>query len=206
VKEQLVNTRTRWGQPPTGWDAPAWAPLVDPGPYPLQTARSVGRWLWPILAVSAFLAVVGFVLGHDDPTPGLSVRGLLTITLAAAVVVLLTVHRAAGPGPLACAMAEYAMVFLLAVLIATTGLEADQAAAASEQASVATDHRPALIKTVARAWDRLVGAWHWLADLWRRADQATDRPNRPPSPPAPKGEAMGPAPASLPSTSTRRPL
>jgi hypothetical protein len=206
VKEQLVNTRIHWGQPPTGWDAPGWAPLVDPGPYSFQTARSVGRWLWPTLAVSAFLAVVGFVLGHDDPTPGLSVRGLLTITLAAAVVVLLTIRRAAGPGPLVRAIAEYAMVFLLAVLIATTGLEVNQAPAASEHANVATDHRPALIKTVVRAWDRLVGAWNWLAELWRRADQATDRPSRPPSPTTPKGEAMGPAPASLPSTPTRRPL
>jgi hypothetical protein len=73
VKEQLVNTRTRWGQAPTGWDPPqfpGWIPLVDPGPLPLQTARSVGRWLWPTLATGGFLAVVVQVLDHDDPTPG----------------------------------------------------------------------------------------------------------------------------------------
>ena len=56
-----MNTRIRWGQAPPGWDAPGWAPVVDPGPHPFQTARSVGRWLWPTLSVSGFLVVTGFV-------------------------------------------------------------------------------------------------------------------------------------------------
>jgi hypothetical protein len=199
VKEPVVQPRNRWSQPPTGWGQPhlpGWAPLVDPGPLPLQTARSVGRWWWPTLAVGGFLAVAGFVLGHDDPAPGLSVRGLLTIALAALVVVLLTIRRTAGPGPLTRAMAEYAVVFLLAVLVATTGL-VDQTPAPGAQANAAGDHRPALVKTVVDAWDRLVGAWDWLAELWHRADQQTA--------PEPKGEAMAPTPAPLPSTSTRRP-
>jgi hypothetical protein len=124
-KEQLVNARNGWSQPP-GWGPPhqaGWAPLVDHGPVPLQTARSVGRWLWPTLSVSGFLLVTGFVLGHDDPTPGLSLRGLCTIALAATVVVLLTIRRTAGTGPLTRALFEYAVVFLLAVLIATTGID-----------------------------------------------------------------------------------
>ena len=53
-----MNARNGWSQPP-GWGPPhqtGWAPLVDHGPLPLQTARSVGRWLWPTLAVSGFLA------------------------------------------------------------------------------------------------------------------------------------------------------
>lgn len=190
-----MNTHSRWSQPATGWDTPGWAPLVDPGPHPLQTARSVGRWLWFTLAVGGFLVVTGFAFAHDDPAPGLSVRGLLTVALAALVVVLLTIHRRYGPGSLARAMAEYAVVFVLAVLVATTGL-VDQVPGPGEQASAAVDHRPALVKTVADAWDRLVGAWDWLAELWRRADQQTA--------PEPTGEAMARTPAPLPPPSTWR--
>ena len=94
-----MNPRIGWGQPPTGWGLPhlpGWAPLVDPGPRPLQAARSVGRWFWPTIAVSGFLAVVAYTVAHDDPAPGLSVRGVLTVALAAAVVVLLTLRRSAA--------------------------------------------------------------------------------------------------------------
>jgi hypothetical protein len=186
-----VNTRTRWSQAPTAWDAPGWAPLVDPGP--LQTARSVGRWLWFTLAVGGFLLVTGFTVAHDDPAPGLSVRGLLTIALAAAVVVLLTIRRSGGPGPLARAMAEYAVVFLLAVLVATTGISVDQPpAATSRTASATVDQRPALVKTID-------GFRDWL-NQWRQwARTETDRRTH---------GAIPTAPASAPplSPSTRRPL
>ena len=67
-----MNNRIRWGQPPTGWDPPRVGPAGRPRPPPLQTARSVGRWLWFTLAVSGFLLVTTFTLAHDDPTPGLS--------------------------------------------------------------------------------------------------------------------------------------
>ena len=50
-----MNSRIRWGQPPTAWDTPGWASLVDQGPHPLRTARSVGRWLWFTLAVALCL-------------------------------------------------------------------------------------------------------------------------------------------------------
>jgi hypothetical protein len=184
-----VRTRNRWGQAPTAWDAPGWAPLVDPGPLPLQTARSVGRWLWFTLAVGGFLLVTAFMLAHDDPTPGLSVRGLVTIALAAAVVVLLTIRRAAGPGPLARAMAEYAVVFLLAVLIATTGISLDQPPAADgKTASVAPDQRPALVKTID-------GFRDWLSEWRKWARKQTDR----------HGQAA-PTPTSGLLPSTRRPL
>jgi hypothetical protein len=119
-----VNPRIGWGQPPPGWGQPhfpGWAPLVDPGSRPLQAARSVGRWLWPALAVSGFLAVVAYTFGHDDPAPGLSHRGLLTVALAAVVVVLLTIHRRNGPRPLARAVIEYAVVALLATLLTADG-------------------------------------------------------------------------------------
>ena len=43
------------------------------------------------------------------------------------MVILLTLRRTAGTGPLARALFEYAVVFLLAVLVATTGVDVDQA-------------------------------------------------------------------------------
>jgi len=113
-----VNRRIGWGQPPHGWQAPSWAPLVDPGPRPLHAARSLGRWWWPTLTISGFLAVLAQVLDHDPSAPGLSYRGLLTVTLAATVVALLTIHRRSGPRWLARALAEYATVALLAALLA----------------------------------------------------------------------------------------
>jgi hypothetical protein len=187
-----VNTRIRWGQTPTGWDPPhfpGWAPLMDPGPLPLQTARSVGRWLWPTLAV------VVQVLNHDDPTPGLSVTGLLTIALAAAVVVLLYIHRRNGPRPLARAVAEYMVVALLATLLAapSDGAVVDQQPAdRTARAQAAADDQPALlragattVRAVTRAANALAGAVRWLVDLWRRAD-----PKAKPT----QGEAMAAAP------------
>ena len=165
-----MNARNGWSQPP-GWSPPhqtGWTPLVDHGPLPLQTARSVGRWLWPTLAVTGFLALTSFVLAHDDPTPGLSQRGLLTIALAAAVVVLLTIRRTAGLGPLTRALFEYTIVFLLAVLVATTGVNLDQApAGGGPQASAAHDQRPALVKTIDSFRDWL-GEWR----TWARKESS----------------------------------
>jgi 4-amino-4-deoxy-L-arabinose transferase-like glycosyltransferase len=202
-----VNTRIGSGQPAADWDAPGWAPLVDHGPYPLQAARSIRRWLWFTAAVGGFLAVTAFTLAHDDPAPGLSLRGLLTIALAAAVVVLLTVHRSAGPRLLARVLAEYTVVFVLAVLVATTGLPLDPPPAAGGQASAAIDHRPPLVQTIDTCRDRLVGAGAWLAELWRRADPEASHRRRPPSTTRPSsndGQAMPHSPALSPST--RRPL
>jgi hypothetical protein len=187
-----MNPRTGWTQPPPGWDAPGWGPLVDPGPRSLQAARSVGRWLWPTVAVGGFLAVTGFVLSHDDPAPGLSGRGLLTVALVAAVVGLLTLHRRYGPRPLARALAEYTIVFGLAVLVATTGVPLDEPAAPrpTGQASTVSDQRPALVKTIDSFGD-------WLRE-WR-AWARTQRHRRPR--PEPTGEAMPPPLSpSVPST------
>jgi hypothetical protein len=182
-----VRARLGWGQSPTGWPQPTlpgWAPLMDPGPLPLQAARSLGRWLWPTLAISGFLAVVVQVLDHDPSAPGLSYRGLLTVALAAVVVVLLTLHRRNGPGPLARAVAEYTVVAVLAGLLATAGTGVDQQPAdhpASGQAraqAAAGDDQPAVIRAVTkvlRAGAALIrgvtGAARWLVDLWHRADQ-----------------------------------
>jgi hypothetical protein len=131
--------------------------------------------------------VVGFVLGHDHPAPGLSTRGLVTIALAAVVVVLLTIRRTAGPRSLARALAEYAIVAVLAMLLATTGINSDQPPGSS-QASVTPDHRPALVKN-------LDGFRDWLAGWWQWADREYDRRTQPPSTsPEPKAAAMAPPP------------
>jgi hypothetical protein len=203
VKELLVRARLGWGQPPTGWPQPTlpgWAPLIDPGPFPLQAARSVGRWLWPTLAVSGFLAVVASTFAHDPPAPGLSSRGLLTVALAAVVVVLLTIHRRHGPRRLSRAVAEYAAVALLATLLTAPGVGIDQqpddhpASGQTQAQAAAGRDQPAVIQAVTkvlRAGAALVrgvtGAVRWLADLWRRADQQATA----------KGGAMVTPPPSL---------
>jgi hypothetical protein len=182
-----VRPRLGWGQSPTGWPQPhlpGWAPLMDPGPFPLQAARSLGRWLWPTLTVSGFVAVVARTFDHDPSAPGLSSRGLLTVALAAVVVVLLTLHRRNGPGPLARALAEYAAVALLASLLTAPGVGIDQQPAdhhgrgqTRAQAAVGDD-QPALIRAVTkvlRAGAALIrgvtGAARWLVNLWRQASQ-----------------------------------
>jgi hypothetical protein len=186
VKEQHMNPRTGWSQPPPGWSPPqmpGWAPSIDPGPAPLHAARSVRRWLWPTVAATAFLALTGFMLGHDDPAPGLSRRGLLTITLAAVVVILLTIRRAAGPGPLARALVEYAVVFLLAVLVATIGVNASQPPVDAEQASAARDQRPALVKAIDGFGDWLSEWRAWVRkETNRRAQSASATSPAPPLP------------------------
>jgi hypothetical protein len=178
-------------------------------------AGSVARWWWPTLAVASFLAVAVYVTSHD---PGSSQRGLLTIALAALVVVLLTIHRTAGPSRLARAAAEYTVVALLAAMLALTAAgnqqpatpipksEAKEAATASAEAS---QDRPwviqvaaSVIRAVTRAVRAVTGAVGWLVDLWRQADATKDHPNRSSSTTTPKAEAMPPSPA-LASTSTR---
>jgi hypothetical protein len=205
-----VRARLGWGQPPTGWaqpqlHLPGWAPLMDPGPFPLHAAGSLGRWLWPTLAVSGFLAVVAYTFANDPPAPGLSSRGLLTVALAAVVVVLLTIHRRHGPRRLSRAVAEYAAVALLATLLTAPGVGIDQQPANhpdSGQArakAVAGDDQPAVIRamtTVLRAGAALVrgvtGAVRWLVELWHRADQQATA----------KSEAMA-IPAPSPALSAR---
>jgi hypothetical protein len=195
-----------WGQP-----LPGWSPLIDHGPLPLplRMAGSVARWWWPTLTLAGVGTVVGIVLGHDDPTtPGLSTRALATIALAALVVVLLTIHRTAGPGALARAAAEYTVVALLAGLLATGGAVADQQPTdptkpskpnrANAQAA-AGDDQPAVLRAVttvlragAAAVRAVTGAARWLINLWRQADQqatpkgaAATTPPHSPAPPAP---------------------
>jgi hypothetical protein len=201
-----VRARLGWGQPPTAWPQPhlpGWAPLIDPGARPLHAARSLGHWLWPTLAVSGFLAVVAYTFAQDPPAPGLSYRGLLTVALAAVVVVLLTIHRRHGPRPLTRVMAEYTVVALLATLLTAPGVGVDQqpvdhrASGQARAQAAAGDDQPAVIRAVTKVLGAgaalvrgVTGAARWLVNLWRRTDQQTTA----------KGEAMA-APPGLPSPS-----
>jgi hypothetical protein len=204
-----------WGPAPSwGQSFPGWSPLVDHGPLPLRAAHSIVRWWWPILALAGFGAVAGLVLGHDQPAPGLPTRGLVSLALAALVVVLLTLHRAAGPGPLTRAVAEYAVVAVLAGLLvadvdqspsnpATPAAKSggNHAREATPNPEAGQDH-PGVLRIaggVARAVTKTIravtGAAGWLVDLWRQADQQTNhRPSRSPSTAPPTGEALAPPP------------
>jgi hypothetical protein len=190
-----------WGQAP-GWTQafPGWDPLADPGPLPLRAAGSLARWWWPISAIVGFLTVVTYVLTHD-PQPGLSNRSWLTVVLAAVVVVLLTIHRASRGGPprapLARALAEYAVVALLAALLATasTGQPAEHAedGAGRQGTERPADRRPPAEHADAGAADRrpgivraVSGVWGWLAQLWHTASELTDRRTPPTSTTTPR--------------------
>jgi hypothetical protein len=169
----------------------------------------VARWWWPTLAVAGFLAVAVYVTGHD---PGLSQRGLLTIALAALVVVLLTIHRTAGPSRLARATAEYTVVALLAALLAlaaggnqqpaTPAAKSEPKGAATANPKVETgDDRPRVLRVAARviqavtkAIRAVTGAARWVADLWRQADAKTDHPNRSSPTSSPQAQATPPRP------------
>jgi hypothetical protein len=187
-----------WGHTP-GWTQPfpGWDPLADPGPLPLRTVGSLARWWWPISAIVSFLTVVGYVLARDDPRPGLSDRGWLTLVLAAVVVILLTVHRAGRGGPprapLARALAEYAVVALLAALLVSAGGQqpaerlgdgaerrpsierpGDRRPATEHADAGVTDHRPGIVRVV-------TGVGHWLLELWHTAGELADRSTPPTS-------------------------
>jgi hypothetical protein len=152
-----------------GWDLPSW-PMAYPGQYPERT-----RWLWLIPLAGGFLTVVGWVLAHD-PAPGLALshRGWLTIVAAAAVVLLLTLHRNDSTGRLLRATAEYAVVATLAVLLTTT-----TATTGHGRASAAPNGR-----APAAACPSVVQTRAWLACLWHQASKPTN-PNPHPSPTTP---------------------
>ncbi len=127
------------------------------------------RWLWLVPLVVGFLTVFGWVASHD-PGKGLALsnRGWLTIAAAAALMVLLSVHRTEGFGHLARVVAEYAVVAVLAVLVATS------AAGVPQQAPAAPDTR-AQAQARAEAAGACPSVLHtraWLACLWHQASQA----------------------------------
>jgi hypothetical protein len=150
-----------------GWELPL-QPMPHPGQYPERT-----RWLWLVPLAGGFLAVVGWVLAHD-PGPGLALsdRGWLTIIAAAAVVLLLAVHRNDGWRRLLRAIAEYTVVATLAVLLATTATSSGQAPATPNARAQEAGVCPSVLQTRA-----------WLTCLWHQASKTT-KPNQRPSPPS----------------------
>ena len=138
---------------------------LDWPPPPLVADRR--RWGWLALTAIGFFLLLIWTFRHDDPAPGLSERGWATITLAALLLVLLSIHRAYGPAKLARALAEYAVVALLAVLLTTTS-GAHPPGRHPTTASAAHQHRPpAVIQAAA-------GVRDWLAGLWRQATQQAE--------------------------------
>jgi hypothetical protein len=194
---------TGWGHTP-GWTHPfpGWDPLADPGPLPLRAGGLLARWWWPMSAIVGFLTVVGYVLARDDLRPGLSDRGWLTLVLAAVVVILLTVHRASRGrpprAPLARALAEYVVVALLTVLLATASAgqpagRAEDGAGRRQSTEQPAQRRPSAEQADAGGADRrpeivrlVTGVGGWLAGLWHTADQQADRRTPPTSTTTPR--------------------
>jgi hypothetical protein len=137
---------------------PNWELPFPPMPYPGQYTERT-RWLWLVPLATGFLSVVGWVLSHD-PGPGLALsnRGWLTIVGAAAVVLLLAVHRNDGWRRLLRAIAEYTVVAALAVLLATTATGPGRATPHGR--AQATGACPSALQTRA-----------WLTCLWHQANQ-----------------------------------
>jgi hypothetical protein len=168
--------------------------------WPPPTIREVqARWLrWTCLIVAALgvLALVSFVISHDDPRqPGLSDRAWLTLGAAALLLVALGIHQRRGGGlALLRAAVEYATVALLAVLLTITALPippdpaqpaAGQVANQPAQQSAANPARlrsqPPATRPSANPPDPAAGragdgcppvkrVHAWLACLWRQAN------------------------------------
>jgi hypothetical protein len=158
---------------------PGWGPLVET-PRRLHAA-SVLRWWWPTATVAGFMVLVAVVGDRDHPAPGLSMRGLVILTLAAAALTILTIRRRFGPWALTRALAEYTVLVLLVALLATSGAvpPAERALAEPTRPPAAAQEAASLPPGIAQVVDasrRLAGAGRWLAELWDRAKDMTDRP------------------------------
>jgi hypothetical protein len=159
---------------------PGWNPL---GPaYPRRRGAGLARWWWPALVTVAFLALVGYVLDHDQVAVGVSVRGLVAVALAAVVVAVLTVRRGAGARALLRTLAEYAAVAVLAVSLVTLG--AHHPAPAPEP-KAKPDQRAGLAVVVEAPGN----VRDWLADRWREAGQRVDQQRQQQPAPPPRGGA-----------------
>jgi hypothetical protein len=174
---------------------PGWTPLQQP------TARPRGgelrRWLWPATALAAYATVAAYVLA-TSPGPGISNRGLVTLALAVIILAVLTRRRRWGLRAMASTLAEYAAVAALAALLVIAApSSADQPTRADRPTPV--ERAPTLPPVIREA----VGAWDWLAELWRRANPDASRTPPRTTQPKPPGEAMA-APPHAPAPSTWR--
>jgi hypothetical protein len=161
------------------------------GPLRRHPATRRTRWLWMVPLAAGLLAVLGWVLAHD-PGPGLALsdRGWLQVGLAAALVLLLALHRSDSTGRLLRMLGEYTAVGLLAVLLASpasvqhTPTPQHPAAQARAAAEVAGDACPSIVQVRA-----------WLACLWQASQQAARGHHPPTTTSTPrKGHALAPSP------------
>jgi hypothetical protein len=171
---------------PIRW--PSRLPSAANRPLRRHPATRRTRWLWLVPLLAGLVAVLGMVIARD-PGPGLSGRGWFTLALAALLAVLLAIHRNAGQ--LLRAVAEYLVVALLAVLLATaTGIQPARAPAKHPPS-----HAGATAKTAVDACPSIVHVRDWLTCLWN-ASQKAQRRSHPATTtkPTPKGHAMTPTP------------
>jgi hypothetical protein len=151
-----------------GWGMGMLHPVM---PRPVRLVERT-RWLWLVPLVGGFLAVFGWVASHD-PGPGLALtrRGWLTIVAAAAVLWLISIHRGDGLGHLLRTVAEYAVVFALAVLVTIAATSAQSPAEIQAQARAR-----AQAEAQARAAGACPPVMHvraWVSCLWHQASQAS---------------------------------
>jgi hypothetical protein len=170
--------------PLQGWeDLPS--PYLSGRSYQQEYPR---RWPWPLAAGAGFVAVLGYVLLSDDPAPGLSRRGWLTLALAALLLVQLSLHRRNGGGGwLARVTAEYAVVALLAVLLtlAATGVELEPRLS-GQAAKQQTAKQQAVSRPSGRPGARATGegcppvrqVFAWVGCLWGQANPPQPKPGR----------------------------
>jgi hypothetical protein len=164
------------------------------GPAPIRPAGQLGywlaRWWWPAAALGGFLALLGYVLGHDDPArPGLTDHALLVLGAAAVVLVVLTRRRSYGARELTRTLTEYAIVALLVGALVTLQPAASAKRHQGAAGQPTTTTRPPLVAIVPdperspNLLDRAAGVARWLGDLWDRADQQTRLPPTTTTPP-----------------------
>jgi hypothetical protein len=172
---------------PTAPMRPGWNPL---GPaYPRRRGAGLARWWWPALVTVAFLALAGWVLGHDQAAgrAGLSIRGLLTLGLALVAIVVLTIRRRrGGPRALLASLAQYAVIG--ALVLALVGLSTP-AAPAGKPTREPARRRPQPVQVDAA--DRPTNPLEWMAEQWRRAGELADR-NQPHAAHSPTAEEASP--------------
>ncbi|HEY2958757.1 MAG TPA: hypothetical protein VGM21_11205 [Actinomycetota bacterium] len=178
----MLRRHAPWGDPyDRGYLGGGWPP-----PSLMEVRARWLAWLWRLALAGGSLALVAYVVGHDDPRePGLSDRSWLTLGLAAALVALLSVHRAAGVVPLLRALAEYGVVALLVVLLATgpgafapaTTHHAHPAGRAGAAATARPGQRAASTPgKAAHGCPPVRQLPAWVACLWRQANPTPTKP------------------------------
>jgi uncharacterized membrane protein len=142
-------------------------------PARAERGRERTRWLWAVPLALGLLAAGGWILSHD-PAPGLALspRGWITVATAVVVAIALATHRRAGQ--LLHAIAEFAAVATLAVLLAT-------ASAAAPAHSPAKPQAQSRAETIAGACPPINRPVAWASCVWAEASKPTTHTQPPPT-------------------------